>query len=128
VTQRLTENKEYEVRKFSSLTGQHKGEIKCIINEKIFEQIFIISGSADRTVKIWDTDPKSKEVVQTLTGHNGSIICMIYSKKSDTIFTGSTDKTLRIWKYLIAYSDKTNLASSLCTPGLSAIRPSVSST
>ena len=94
----MTENKEYEIRKFNNHIGVHKGEIKCVLNEKIFDQIFIISGSADRTIKIWDTDPKSKEVVQTLTGHNGTIMCMTYSKKSDTIFTGSTDKTLRIWK------------------------------
>jgi WD40 repeat protein len=60
----------------------------------------VISGSADRTIKIWDMDPKSKDIIQTLTGHSGTILCLAYSKKSDTIFSGSTDKTLRIWKYL----------------------------
>jgi len=43
-------------------------------------------------------DVKSKDVVQTLTGHSGTILCLAYSKKTDTIFSGSTDKTLRIWK------------------------------
>lgn len=96
--QRLTENKEYEVRRFSNFAGTHKGEIRCILNEKIFEQTFIITGSADRTLKIWDVDPKSKDIVQTLIGHSGTVLCMTYSKKSDTIFSGSTDRTLRIWK------------------------------
>jgi len=77
-------------------------------------------------MKIWDTDPKSKEIVQTLTGHNGTILCMAYSKKSDTIFTGSTDKTLKIWKYSCLYPGKIKAENSFFIPGSSAIRPSVS--
>ena len=87
------------MRKFNQVGGQHKGEVKCVLNERIFNQLFVISGSADRTIKIWDLDPKAKEVVQTLTGHSGTILCLTYSRKTDTIFSGSTDKTLKIWKY-----------------------------
>jgi WD40 repeat protein len=61
----------------------------------------VISGSADRTIKIWDIEPKSKDIVQTLNGHSGTVLTMVYSKKTDTLFSGSTDKTIRIWKYFI---------------------------
>lgn len=88
------------MRKFSNLANTHKGEIKCILSEVIFsnQQVFIITGSADRTVKIWDTEPKTKNIVQTLSGHTNTVLCLIYSKKSDTLFSGSVDKTVRVWK------------------------------
>lgn len=41
---------------------------------------------------------KTKSIVQTLSGHNGTVLCLAYSKKSDTLFSGSVDKTVRIWK------------------------------
>ncbi len=69
-----------------------------MLTEHIFNQNFVITGSADRTIKIWDTEPKSKGIAQTLTGHMGTITCLAYSKKSDTIFSGSVDKTIRVWK------------------------------
>ena len=82
------------------LQNLHKGEIKCILSEIIFsnQQVFVITGAADRTIKIWDTEPKTKSVVQTLSGHTGSVLCLIYSKKTDTLFSGSVDKSVRIWK------------------------------
>ena len=95
---KLTESKDYEVRNFSTLPGIHKGEIRSILTQKIFNQLFVITGSADRTIKIWDTEPKSKSVVQTLTGHTGTILCLAYAKKSDTLFSGSNDKSVRVWK------------------------------
>jgi len=52
----------------------------------------------DRNIKIWENDPKSKQVVQTLVGHNGTVLALKYAKQSDTIFSASNDKTLKIWK------------------------------
>jgi WD40 repeat protein len=86
------------VRRFNTLDSIHKGEIKCLLVENIFNQFFVISGSADRMIKIWDTEPKTKNVVQTLSGHAGTILCLVYSNKSDTLFSGSVDKSIRIWK------------------------------
>jgi WD40 repeat protein len=126
--QKLTESRDYDIRKFNHYAGIHKGEVKCLLNEKIFNQIFVISGSADRTIKIWDIDPKSKDIIQTLTGHSGTILCLAYSKKTDTIFSGSTDKTLKIWKYTSFKLGKTKVESFLCILGMSAIKPSASST
>ena len=67
-------------------------------------------------------DAKSKDVVQTLTGHSGTILCLAYSKKTDTIFSRSTDKTLRIWKYISYYKGKTKAVNSFCIHGLFATK------
>jgi WD40 repeat protein len=99
-----------------------------LLNEKIFNQIFVISGSADRTIKLWDIDPKSKDVIQTLNGHTGTILCLNYSKKSDTIFSGSTDKTLRIWKYFFYDVDKTKVENIFYILGSFVTKLLVSST
>jgi len=53
-----------------------KGEIRCLISVRIFNRKYIITGSVDRTIKIWDNEAKGKNfdtVVQTLVGHQGSV-------------------------------------------------------
>jgi len=44
-----------------------------------------------------DCDPKKKSIVQTLVGHNGTILSVAYSS-NDTLVSSSTDKTFKIWK------------------------------
>ena len=90
------------------MKNSHKGEVKCIIYQKIFSSYYVITGSVDRTIKVWycfvfslrneirDCDPKKKSVVQTLVGHNGTILALQFSK--DTLVSSSTDKTFKIWK------------------------------
>ena len=107
------------MRSFSNLPNIHKGEIRCILAQRIFSQLFVITGAADRTIKIWDTEPKSKSVVQTLTGHTGTVLCLTYSKKSDTLFSGSNDKSVRVWKYISSDPGKMRGGSSSCTHGTS---------
>jgi WD40 repeat protein len=48
------------VRKFFDVSGAHKGEIKCLCYETINGSRYILSGSADRTIKVWENDPKAK--------------------------------------------------------------------
>ncbi|KAL4445096.1 hypothetical protein ABPG74_018824 [Tetrahymena malaccensis] len=97
-TKFVTEKKEYEIVEYEQVQNCHKGEVKCIISYKLFNNRYILTGSVDRTVKIWDTDPKKKAIVQTLVGHQGTIIAIEYSKKNETLFTASNDKTFKIWK------------------------------
>lgn len=41
-------------------------------------QYFFITGSADRTIKIWEADLKNKSIVQTLAGHGGTVIIRLW--------------------------------------------------
>jgi WD40 repeat protein len=59
----------------------HKGEIRKIISSKINEGQLdvIITASADRTIKLWETkSTKSNPCFQTIVGHDGSILDMVY--------------------------------------------------
>ena len=84
--------------KFFEVGNGHKGEIRCLCYENIKGTTYLITGSVDRTIKVWENDSKAKNVVQTMVGHNGTILALKYAKLSDTIFSASNDKTLKIWK------------------------------
>ena len=58
----------------------------------------LISASADRTIKLWEPKNQGKKCFQTIIGHNGSILDMVYLQKVQLLFTSSTDNTMRIWK------------------------------
>jgi len=45
-----------------------------VLQATIRNQPFYITGSADRTIKIWEADLKNKSIVQTLAGHGGTVL------------------------------------------------------
>jgi transposase len=47
-------------------------------------------------VKVWDLD--TQRCVQTLVGHHNPVWALAVSPDNGTLVTGSTDKTLRVWK------------------------------
>ena len=53
----------------------------------------IISGSVDKTIKIWDIN--SGECLKTLEGHT-NVVMSVFAK-DNLIISGSYDKTIRIW-------------------------------
>lgn len=58
-----------------------------------YDDVKIVSGLRDNTIKIWDrTD---LQCIKTLTGHTGSVLCLQYDDK--VIISGSSDSTVRVW-------------------------------
>ncbi len=55
----------------------------------------IVSGSSDKTVKVWDAD-KGQEVF-TLMGHTDKVRSVAYSADGKRIVSGSVDKTVKVW-------------------------------
>jgi len=53
----------------------------------------IISGSRDRTIRVWDGD--SGICLHTLKGHEGSVLCLEYD--DEYLFSASSDQTVIIW-------------------------------
>lgn len=80
----------------------HTGLVRCLLVARQdglgSEGCLLFSGSADRTVRVWDplVRDSSKALVQTLRGHGGTVTCLAYS--SGVLITSSTDKTIRVWK------------------------------
>ena len=56
----------------------------------------LISGSSDKTLKIWDIINLKENCISTLKGHKGTIFC-IKEIENEKIISGSEDATLRIW-------------------------------
>ena len=53
----------------------------------------IVSGSTDRTLKVWNAD--TGQCIHTLYGHTSTVRCMdIHGKVA---VSGSRDATLRVW-------------------------------
>jgi WD40 repeat protein len=58
--------------------------------------LMIITGSKDRTAKIWRAD--NGELIKTLRGHSGPITSVAFSVHDNIVYTGSLDKTFRQWR------------------------------
>jgi WD40 repeat protein len=82
----------------------------------------IISGSQDRTIRIWDAETGAA-VGKPLEGHTDDIRSVVYSPNGQHIISASADRTIRIWdantgaaigKPLMAHAD--SVMSIACSP------------
>ena len=76
---------------------QHSNNHKNAIYDLIFNNRgdLVMSGSADQTIKIWNSATGSLKV--TLNGHSGSINALSISPCDRFLISGSVDQTIRIW-------------------------------
>ncbi|KAL5092832.1 hypothetical protein Trisim1_000567 [Trichoderma cf. simile WF8] len=63
-----------------------------------FDSRYLISGSNDSTIKIWDIIAGEEQ--QTLQGHNGPVWSVQFSADGRCIASGSSDKAIKIWDRL----------------------------
>ncbi|KAJ2078554.1 hypothetical protein H4R24_004393 [Coemansia sp. RSA 988] len=55
----------------------------------------IVTGSRDRTIKIWDAE--TMQCLRTMTGHTASVLCLKYNDSA--LVTGSSDATIIVWDW-----------------------------
>jgi F-box and WD-40 domain protein 1/11 len=67
----------------------HTDSVYCLQ----FDDEKIVTGSRDRTLKIWDLG--SYQCVRTMEGHEGSVLCLQYN--DEVIVSGSSDMTVMVW-------------------------------
>ena len=63
------------------------------VNVLDFDERYIVSGSVDFTIKVWNTS--TCEFVRTLNGHRNCLLCLQY--KDRLVVSGSSDCTVRLW-------------------------------
>ena len=64
---------------------------KASVNVVEFDNKYIVSGSGDRTLRVWNTN--TCEFVRALKGHKRGIACLQYRDRM--VASGSSDKTIR---------------------------------
>ncbi|GAW80123.1 coatomer complex beta subunit [Plasmodium gonderi] len=77
-----------------TLTGHTKG-VNCIDYSCSGETSYIISGSDDKTIRIWDYH--TKQCIQILSGHTQNVSCLIYHSNLPIILSSSEDCNVKIW-------------------------------
>lgn len=89
-TARLWSTKTDECECIGILRG-HEDYINCVL----VEECFVLTGSADKTIRKWDMS--TCECLLVLEGHTSVIYRMICT--GDFIFTSSYDRTARCWDF-----------------------------
>jgi len=77
-----------------SLRGHERG-VNCVSFGRDGTQIFLISGSDDHTVQVWDYS--HQECLQTLSSHTRSITAAFFHPTLPIILTASEDSTIKVW-------------------------------
>jgi WD40 repeat protein len=71
--------------------GGHKGAFRCLV--KSGEKAKAYSGSADKTIRVWNLASGALE--QTLRGHKGVVHSI--ALKGDRIISAAADRTIKQW-------------------------------
>eukprot|EP00955_Chlamydomonas_euryale_P012201 131158-Chlamydomonas_euryale.AAC.14 len=77
-----------------TLEGHDKG-VNCVDYFQGGDRPYLITGSDDKLVKIWDY--QTKACVQTLEGHLNNISAACFHPELPLIITGSEDGTVKLW-------------------------------
>lgn len=90
------------------------------------EKPLIISGSDDRTIKLWRYNETRAWEIETFRGHSNNISTCLFHPSRNLIISNSEDKTIRAWDYshCIGDSKSSSLASSSSSPNSSSTPPS----
>lgn len=80
-------NGTYTIQQFQG----HTDGVTCLR----FNRKYLISGSYDATVKVWDVD--SGTCIRTLTGHQKGVRALVFD--SQKLITGGLDLTIKVWNY-----------------------------
>merc|ERR1712126_580698 len=71
----------------------HDGPINCIVLSE--DGSLLLTGSDDKTIRMWCTNAAKTECIGTLSGHTKAVKCL--SVFDNFVISGSVDTTVRKW-------------------------------
>ena len=77
-----------------TLTGHQRG-VNCLDYAPGGEKPYLVSGSDDKTIRVWDY--QTKQCVHVLDGHTGNVSSVVFHPGLPIIVTGSEDGVCKIW-------------------------------
>jgi F-box and WD-40 domain protein 1/11 len=103
-TQRRRLEANWENEKYVNFQLPHPDHLEEMHEECIYtiqhSGKYLVSGSRDRTLRIWDLDTR-RLVRDPLRGHKGSVLCLQFDAdpSEDLIVSGSSDSTVILWRF-----------------------------
>lgn len=74
--------------------------------------VLTLPTAADATIKIWAAE--TGEYSQTLSGHLAGISTLAWSPDSETLASGSDDKSIRLWDVFSVRPPSPNIVQPIC--------------
>merc|ERR1711998_500986 len=62
----------------------------------------LVTGSLDKTVRVWESNQQSPQPLWTLRGHRDFVLSARYAPDENYIVSGSKDRTLGFWDTRLA--------------------------
>ena len=80
------------------ILGGHTDTVNALATTQLDGRAVVVSGSADRTVRVWDI-ASSRPIGRPLTGHTGGVLAVAVARLDDrpVAVSGGADATVRLW-------------------------------
>ncbi|KAF5391751.1 hypothetical protein D9757_001755 [Collybiopsis confluens] len=81
--------------KTSKLYQGHRGPVSALALWNAASQQILITGSWDKTIKLWDAD--TKELISSTEAHSDFVKSLSVIASANLLVSGSSDKTIKFW-------------------------------